>query len=238
LIARYKQALLGEEACEFPEDGYHGDDIKQRAVEFIKLYGDKYLNSTEQEQKEALVGYALNKNVEGLKNDLEKYRITFDNWFYESSLYQSAEVQNIIDILKAKGYTYEKDGALWFNLSSFNIDKDEVLVRANGVPTYFAADIAYHNNKIQKRGFDWVINVWGADHHGHVERMKQSLKALGLDPNKLDVVLMQLVRLVRGGEVVRMSKRTGKAITLNDLLKKHRLMPPAFSLTCVKTILI
>jgi len=220
LKARYTQLLLGEDACEFPEDGYHGEDIRDRAKEFIELHGDKYLNVSDEEQKAALVGYALKKNVEALKSDLEKYRITYDNWFFESTLYESGEVEKTLNILREKGLTYMSEGAEWFALTKLGLEKDEVLVRANGIPTYFTADIAYHRNKIETRGFDWAINVWGTDHHGHVARMKRSLDAVGLDGDKLDVVLIQLVRLVQGGEVIRMSKRTGKAITLTDLLEE------------------
>ncbi len=220
LKARYTQLILGEDACEFPEDGYHGEDIKDRAREFYEIHGDKYLNVPDDEQKEALVGYALKKNVEALKRDLEKYRITYDNWFYESTLHESGEVTRTIEMLREKGLTYKSEGAEWFALTKLGLEKDEVLVRANGIPTYFAADIAYHRNKLETRGFDWAIDVWGTDHHGHVARMKHSLDAVGLSGDKLDVVLIQLVRLVRGGEVIRMSKRTGKAITLTDLLEE------------------
>ncbi|MBQ3379934.1 MAG: arginine--tRNA ligase [Clostridia bacterium] len=220
LKARYTQIILGEDACEFPEDGYHGEDIKARAKEFYDIHGDKYLNVSDEEQKEALVGYALTKNVEALKRDLEKYRITYDNWFFESTLYEKGEVQRTLEMLRKKGLTYISEGAEWFALTKLGLEKDEVLVRANGIPTYFAADIAYHRNKLETRGFDWAIDVWGTDHHGHVARMKRSLDAVGLSGDKLDVVLIQLVRLVRGGEVIRMSKRTGKAITLTDLLEE------------------
>jgi arginyl-tRNA synthetase len=217
LDARYKQALLGENSVEFPEDGYHGDDIKERAEEFIKLYGDKYLNAPEEERKKALVLYALNKNVAALRSDLADYRIHYDNWFFESSLYESGEVEETLNLLKKAGFTYEQDGAIFLAATKFGCEKDEVLVRANGLCTYFAADIAYHRNKFS-RGFDRCINIWGADHHGHVARMKGALDAVGLDGSKLDVILMQLVRLVRDGEVVRVSKRSGKSITLRDLL--------------------
>lgn len=218
LEARYLQLFKGEEAVPFPEDGYHGDDIKEHAKAFFQIHGDRYVDASAEQRRKALVDYALEKNIKSLKDDLAKYRIYFDVWFRESDLYKSGEVQETIDILKNSGYTYEKDGALWFRATEFGDEKDEVLIRANGIPTYFAADIAYHRNKILKRGFDKVINIWGADHHGHIARMKGALKALGIDPDKLDVVIIQLVRLMSGGEVVRMSKRTGKAVTLNDLL--------------------
>lgn len=218
LSARYTQLLLGEQAVPFPEDGYHGEDIKQRMAEFIALHGDQYLNAPEDQKRDALVGYALNKNVEGLKADLARYGIHYDVWFSESSLYESGEVEETLEILKSGSHTYEKEGALWFRATDFGCEKDEVLVRANGLCTYFAADIAYHRNKFLKRGYERCINVWGADHHGHVARMKGALNAVGLDGSRLDVVLMQLVRLVANGEVIKVSKRSGKAISLNDLL--------------------
>lgn len=227
LNARYIQALQGEDAIEFPENGYQGEDIRVHAKDFIAIHGDKYLNTSEEERKAALVDYALEKNVTALKSDLEKYRIFYDVWFRESTLHESGAVQAAVDLLTQKGYTYEKEGAVWLDCVKMAREKgedteevkDEVLVRQNGIPTYFAADIAYHLNKLQTRGFDLAIDVWGADHHGHVARMKNALEAAGVAPERLEVVLMQLVRLVQDGEVVRMSKRTGKAITLSDLLE-------------------
>lgn len=218
LEARYLQIYKGEDAIPFPEDGYHGDDIKERAKEFAAINGDKYVEAPSEERKKELVAYSLEKNIKKLHDDLLKYRIEYDVWFRESVLHNDGEVADTIDLLTKNGYTYEKDGALWYTATKFGGEKDEVLVRANGIPTYFAADIAYHRNKFLKRGFDKVINVWGADHHGHVARLKGAMDAIGLDGSKLDVVLMQLVRLTRDGEVVRMSKRTGKAISLDDLL--------------------
>lgn len=219
LNARYIQQLQGEEAIAFPEDGYHGEDIIDHAKAFIAMHGDTYLAVSEQERKQALVDYALEKNIVALKEDLERYRIVYDVWFRESTLHDSGAVQKAIDTLTANGYTYEEDGAVWLNCEKMGMEKNEVLVRTNGIPTYFAADIAYHWNKLEDRGYDWAINIWGADHHGHVARMKHALDAVGSDGNKLDVVLMQLVRLMKDGEIVRMSKRTGKAITLSDLLE-------------------
>ena len=219
LSARYIQELRGEDAVQFPEDGYQGDDIREHARAFIEIHGDKYLNTSEEERKQALVDYALEKNVDALKRDLEKYRIVYDVWFRESKLHEDGEVTAAIERLKEKGYTYEEDGAVWLDCEKMGLEKNEVLVRQNGIPTYFAADIAYHINKLETRKYDWAINVWGADHHGHVARMKNALSAAGLDSDRLDVVLMQLVRLMQDGEIVRMSKRTGKAITLNDLLE-------------------
>lgn len=218
LEARYIQLLKGEDAFDFPEDGYMGDDIKDHAKNFIDVNGDKYLEATPEERRKALVGYALPINIQGLKDGLAKYRIFYDVWFKESTLHESGEVAKTIEDLKRSGITYEKDGALWIKTTEFGSEKDEVLIRANGIPTYFAVDIAYHKNKFAERGFDRVINVWGADHHGHVARMKGAMDAIGIDSSKLEIVIMQLVRLMRNGEVARMSKRTGKMITMNDLI--------------------
>ena len=218
LGARYLQIYKGEDAVEFPEDGYHGEDIRESAEAFTKLYGDQYVEATAEEREKALVDFALPKNIAKMKSDLEKYRIVYDNWFLESTLHNDGELDETIGILRDRGMTYEKDGALWYRATANGAEKDEVLIRQNGTPTYFAVDIAYHRNKFVKRGFERVIDVWGADHHGHVARMKGAMDAIGLDGGKLDVVLIQLVRLVRGGEVVRMSKRTGKAIQLANLL--------------------
>ena len=218
LEARYLQLFLGEEAVEFPEDGYHGEDIKTRAREFADLHGDRYVNAPSEERLQALIAYALPANVEGLRRDLEKYRITYDVWFSEQSLHDSGAVMDAVKLLTSRGMTYEKDGAVWYKGTEMGEEKDEVLVRANGIPTYFAADIAYHYNKFAVRGFDRVIDVWGADHHGHVARMKGAMDAIGLSGDKLDIVLMQLVRLMKDGQPYKMSKRTGKAITLTDLL--------------------
>ena len=219
LEARYIQELKGEDAVEFPEDGYHGDDIREHAKAFIAIEGDKYLDKSSEERKKALVAYALEKNVDALRRDLEKYRIFYDVWFRESELHKSGKVDEAIKRLTEAGYTYEEEGAIWLNCEKMGLEKNEVLVRQNGIPTYFAADIAYHINKLETRGYDLVIDVWGADHHGHVARMKAALDAVGINPDKFEVSLMQLVRLTRDGEAVRMSKRTGKAITLSDLLE-------------------
>lgn len=235
LDIRYRQ-LLGEDV-ELPEDSYHGEDIIERAKEFKDVYGDEYINKSESERKKALVDFALPKNIENMKSAMAKYRIDYDLWFSELTLHNGGELKETIDILTKKGYTYEKDGALWYKNIEVQTEmllsqgktqeyidklelKDDVLIRANGNPTYFAADIAYHRNKLEKRGFDKAIDVWGADHHGHVARMKGAMRAVGIDEERLDILLMQFVRLVRDGEVVRMSKRTGKAITLVDLLNE------------------
>ena len=218
LEARYLQIYKGEDAVEFPEDGYHGDDIKERAAQFAEEFGDRYVDAAPEDRRKALVEFALPRNIAKMKADLAKYGIQYDEWFLESKLHNDGELEETIQILKDKGLTYDKEGALWYRATTFGAEKDEVLVRQNGNPTYFAADIAYHRNKFAKRGFDRCIDVWGADHHGHVARMKAAMDAVGLDGSKLDIVLIQLVRLVRNGEVVRMSKRSGKAIQLAVLL--------------------
>ena len=236
LEARYLQILLGEDAVPFPEDGYHGDDIKELAQAFYAEHGDAYRDTPTAERHEALAKFGLERNIPKMQADLRRYKIEYDQWFFESTLHESGYVAETVEKLVEAGYTYEKDGALWLATSRIleenyrkagksdkeiaKLDlKDDVLRRANGFYTYFAADIAYHRNKFEKRGFDRVINVWGADHHGHVARLKGALDALGLDgTHRLDIVLMQLVKLMRDGELVRMSKRTGKAISLSDLL--------------------
>ncbi len=220
LEARYIQELKGEDAVEFPEDGYHGEDIRVRAREYIAKYGDGLLEQDAESRKKALVEFSLEKNIDDLKADLEKYRIFYDVWFRESVLHENGEARKVVDELLERGYAYENEGAIWFRATDFGESKDEVLVRQNGFLTYYAVDIAYHRNKFVDRGFDTVINIWGADHHGHVARLKGALGALGIEPERLEIILMQLVRLVSGGEVVRMSKRTGKSITLKDLLEE------------------
>ena len=233
--ARYLQIIQGEENVPFPEDGYQGEDIKDLARAYYEENGDKLASAPEQERLDTLAQFGLSVNLPKMKTDLERYKIHYDNWFYESALHESGYVKETVDLLTERGWTYEKDGALWLRTADILRDhfrkqgkkeadiekldlKDDVLRRANGFYTYFAADIAYHRNKFAVRGFDRVINVWGADHHGHVARLKGALDAIGLDGDKLDIVLMQLVKLLRDGEVVRMSKRTGKAISLSDLL--------------------
>ena len=232
LSARYLQHFKGEDAVPFPEDGYQGEDIKVLAAEFAAIEGDKYVDADEETRKQALINYGLPKNIAGLERDLAKYRITYDVWFRESTLHDSGAVQAVIDKLLATGACYKaEDGAIMYKSAQYSEKygaankrkdedeaKDEVLVRANGIPTYFAADIAYHYNKLAVRGFDKAIDIWGADHHGHVARMKGAMDAVGLNGEDLDVILMQLVKLVKDGQQVRMSKRTGKAITLTDLL--------------------
>lgn len=237
LDVRYRQLFVGEENAPLPEDCYQGLDIKELAEEFREINGDKYMNTSEEERKKALVDFALPKNIAAMKATMAKYRIEYDKWFHESTLHESGEVMKTVELLKEKGLTYEKDGAVWYKNKEVSekrllaegktqeeIDrlelKDDVLIRANGNPTYFAADIAYHRNKLVTRGFDKAIDIWGADHHGHVARMKGALESIGIDPSRLDIILMQLVRLMKDGQVVRMSKRTGKSITLTDLLEE------------------
>ena len=207
-----------EENFPMPEDVYKGVDIIEHAYNFYKINGDKFVNAEEESRKSALVEYALPLNIDGLAKDLAKYRIVYDTWFRESSLHKSGAVKQIVDMLTEKGQTYEKDGAIWFKASDFGDDQDRVLVRANGIPTYFVPDIAYHYNKLVTRGFDKAIDILGADHHGYIARMKAALTALGVDASKLDIVIMQMVMLVRNGETVKLSKRSGKAITLSTLL--------------------
>lgn len=216
LEVRYLQHY--DPSIELPEDAYHGQDIVEHAENFIKEYGDKYVNADSKERRKALVDFALPKNIAGLERDLGRYRITYDKWFRESTLHNDGSVQRVIDALKEKGVTYEQDGALWFKASEYGNDKDIVLVRANGLPTYIVPDIAYHYNKLVTRSYDKAIDVLGADHHGYVPRMKAALTALGLDASRLDCVIMQMVRLVREGETIKLSKRSGKAITLNTLI--------------------
>lgn len=220
LEARYLQQLLGEEKVAFPEDGYHGEDIIQHAKDYISKYGDALLEETPEKRREILAQYALPINIDRIREMLAAYGIEYDVWFSERSLHQSGEVDETIEFLTDHGYTTEKEGAIWLNGEKLGLEKDEVLVRNNGVPTYLAADIAYHRNKFVKRGFDWCINLWGADHHGHVARMKAAMAPFGVAKDKLEVVLFQLVRLYRNGEIARMSKRTGKSISLEDLLEE------------------
>ncbi|NMA33317.1 MAG: arginine--tRNA ligase [Clostridiaceae bacterium] len=220
LEARYIQLLKGEDAVEFPEDGYQGEDIIDHMRDYIEQYGDKLLDADPEERRRELVNYALPINLERIKKGLEAYGVFHDVWFSEQSLYDSGEFEETINHLKSKGLLYEKDDAQWFRATDFGAEKDVVIIRSNGLPTYFASDIAYHRNKFIKRGFDRVINLLGADHHGHVARMKAAVEAIGIDPDRLDIVIFQLVRLFKNGEIARMSKRTGRAISLDDLLEE------------------
>ena len=216
LEARYLQ--LFDDSVEIPEDAYLGDDIVEHAKNFAKIHGDKYVNADSEERRQALCDYALPLNIQGLKDDLKKYRIEYDTWFKESSLHESGAVADVIEKLRASGYTYEKDGALWFKSTAFDEEKDRVLVRANGIPTYFVPDIAYHYNKLVVRGYDLAIDVLGADHHGYIPRMRGALMALGIEPDRIKPIIMQMVRLIKDGETYKLSKRSGKAITLTTLL--------------------
>ena len=216
LEVRYLQHF--DSTVEMPEDAYQGADITAHAESFIEEFGDKYVECDSKTRRNALVDYALPKNVAGLEKDLGRYRITYDKWFRESTLHNDGSVDRVITAMKEKGVTYEQDGALWFKASEYGNDKDIVLVRANGLPTYIVPDIAYHYNKLVTRGYDKAIDVLGANHHGYVPRMKAALTALGLDADRLDAVIMQMVRLVREGETIKLSKRSGKAITLNTLI--------------------
>ena len=217
LETRYLQ--LYQDDIEMPEDAYHGADIIEHAKAFAEIHGDKFVNATEEERKAALVEYALPLNIEGLERDLKQYRIVYDVWFKESTIHNNGGVKEIVDLLTQKGHTYESEGAVWFKGSDFGTE-DFVLVRSNGIPTYVVPDIAYHYNKLVTRGFDKAIDVLGADHHGYVPRLKAALQALDVDPARLHVVLMQMVRLVQGGETIKLSKRSGKAITLVTLLEE------------------
>ena len=234
--ARYMQILLGEDGFEFPENGYHGDDIRELAQGFYEAHGDAYRDAPESEWLDPMSRFGLDVNIPKMKSDLSRYKIEYDEWFFESGLHESGYVAETVQMLTDKGWTYEKDGALWLNTTELlkqkymaegktreqadKLDlKDDVLRRANGFYTYFAADIAYHRNKLEERGFDKAVNIWGADHHGHVARLQAALDGLGLDgSHRLVVVLMQLVNLLQDGKPVRMSKRSGKAIALHDLL--------------------
>lgn len=216
LEVRYLQIYKPE--TELPEDAYKGQDIIDHANAFNEIYGDKYVNADSEERRQALCDFALPKNIQKLHDDLGKYRIQYDKWFNESTLHKDGSVQRVIDQLKASGHTYEKDGALWFKTTEFGDEKDRVLVRENGVPTYLVPDIAYHYNKLAVRKFDKAVDIFGADHHGYIARIKASMTALGVDADRLDIVIMQMVNLVRNGEKYKLSKRSGKAITLSTLL--------------------
>jgi len=216
LEVRYLQIYKPE--TELPEDAYQGQDIIDHSNAFNEIYGDKYVNADSEERRQALCDFALPKNIQKLHDDLGKYRIQYDKWFNESTLHKDGSVQRVIEQLKASGHTYEKDGALWFKTTEFGDEKDRVLVRENGVPTYLVPDIAYHYNKLAVRKFDKAVDIFGADHHGYIARIKASMTALGVDADRLDIVIMQMVNLVRNGEKYKLSKRSGKAITLSTLL--------------------
>lgn len=216
LEARYLQ--IYNPAVEIPEDAYLGEDIVIHAKNFAAIHGNKYVNTSSEERKQALCDYALPLNIQKLHDDLAKYRINYDKWFLESTLHNNGAIGKVVNALTERGKTFEQDGAIWFRSTEFGDEKDRVLVRANGIPTYLVPDIAYHYNKLEERKFDIAIDVLGADHHGYVPRMRAALEALDVDPNRLEVIIMQMVRLVKNGETYKLSKRSGKAITLETLL--------------------
>lgn len=216
--ARYFE-LLGRDDYEIPEDGYHGKDIIATAQRLLDEKGEAFVDMPEAERRQAMKEYALKEKVTGIRGSLENFGVVFDNWFSEQSLHDAGDVHEVVEILRGKGYVYEKDGAQWLQCTAWGEEKDEVLVRSNGTPTYFAADIAYHRNKFE-RGYKRLINIWGADHHGHVARLKGAMTALGYPGEDITVILMQLVRLYRGGEIVKMSKRSGQYVTLDELIEE------------------
>lgn len=216
--ARYFE-LLGRDDYAIPEDGYHGKDIIATAQRLLDEKGEVFVNMPEDERRAAMKDYALREKVAGIRESLEHFGVVFDNWFSEQSLHNAGDVHEVVEILRGKGYVYEKDGAQWLKCTAWGEEKDEVLVRSNGTPTYFAADIAYHRNKFE-RGYKRLINIWGADHHGHVARLKGAMTALGYPGDDITVILMQLVRLYRGGEMVKMSKRSGQYVTLDELIEE------------------
>lgn len=215
--ARYLE-LLGHEV-EFPEDGYHGHDIIDTAQRILDAAGDKYVKMDPEKRLEAFKELALSEKLEALKNDLKAFGVSFDLWFSERTLHQADEINKTCQELLAAGNMYEKDGALWLKSTAVGDDKDRVVIRDNGVPTYLAADIAYHKNKFA-RGFDKVINIWGADHHGYIKRMKAAVSFLGYNPDQLEILILQMVSLYQNGELVKMSKRTGQGVTLNELIEE------------------
>jgi arginyl-tRNA synthetase len=217
LEARYLQ-LMGQDVA-FPENGYAGQDVVDTVKNIIRDFKDRLLTMSSEERRQEMVDYALQEKLRYIKSTMNDFGIHYDVWFSEKKLHEAGKIEEIINYLQDHDYIYEHEGARWLKTTLFGDEKDEVLVRANGLPTYFAADIAYHKDKFE-RGFDWVINVWGADHHGHVARMKGAMQAIGYDPKRLDIVLMQLVRLYRGGQIVRMSKRTGTTVSLDELIEE------------------
>lgn len=215
--ARYLEQL--GQTVEFPENGYHGYDIIETAERIVRIYGDKFLNMSEEERLQEFRTIALKEKLAALKEDLEAFNVTYDEWFSEQTLHDAKAINSACDLLTERGYMYEQDGALWLKATEYGDDKDRVVIRDNGVPTYFAADIAYHQDKYA-RGFDRVINLWGADHHGYIARMKAAVGALGYHPDQLEVLILQMVSLYRNGELVKMSKRTGQSVTLNELIEE------------------
>ncbi len=218
LYVRLVQLLQGENAMEFPENGYRGDDVKELAQEYVSEHGRNVLDEDRESLTQKLISFGLERNIARMKADLERYNVKYDMWFRESSLHESGAVAETLEILRKAGALYEKEGATWFRATNYGCEKDEVMVKQNGFYTYYAVDIAYHRNKFLVRGFDEVVDALGADHHGHTVRFRAGMSAIGVDPDRLRFMLFQLVNLLRNGEAVRMSKRTGKAITLSNLL--------------------
>jgi len=214
---RYRE-ILGEKIDE-EELVYHGYDIVETAQRIVDNYGDKFMKLSQEERRKEFLTLAYKEKLAAVREDLAKFNVTYDEWFSEKTLHEAGAIKAACDLLKERGYMYEKDGALWLNATKHGDDKDRVVIRDNGVPTYFAADIAYHKNKFE-RGFKHVINIWGADHHGYVARMKAAVGALGYDPEQLEVLLLQMVALYRNGEHVVLSKRAGNTITLNELVEE------------------
>ena len=215
--ARYMELL--DQPAEFPEDGYHGKDIVETARRIVENQGARYLLVPIEERLQVFKELALEEKLAALKADLEAFNITFDVWFSERSLHQGGAIASACDALQAKGYMYEKDGALWLKSTAWGDDKDRVVNRDNGIPTYLAADIAYHKNKLE-RGFETLINIWGADHHGYINRVKAAIASLGYRPEQLEVLILQMVNLLQDGQPVKMSKRTGQGVTLNELIEE------------------
>ncbi|MDF2572016.1 MAG: argS [Sporomusa sp.] len=215
--ARYLE-LLGKPS-QFPEDGYHGRDIVDTAQRIINHHGEKYLALSAAERLAEFKELALVEKLAGLREDLEQFGVTFDVWFSERTLHQSKAVDATCELLKSNGTMYEKDGALWLKSTDYGDDKDRVVIRDNGIPTYLAADIAYHRDKFT-RGFNRVINIWGADHHGYISRVRASIAAMGYNPDSLEVIILQMVSLYQNGELVKMSKRTGQGVTLSELIEE------------------
>lgn len=218
LEARYLQLYKGKDVVDFPEDGYQGEDIIDNAKEFAEKFGDSFVEASSQQRRAALVEYILPRNVELMRSTLEKYRVEYDTWFSETTLHEDGSIDRMVELLKDKNLAYEQDGALWYKATEFGGEQDEVLIRSNGNPTYFAADIAYHYNKFAERGYDIAINLWGSDHHGHVARLKGAMDAIGLRGDALEIILFQFVHLIKDGEPFRMSKRSGQSITLGEFL--------------------
>ncbi|MFB1049669.1 arginine--tRNA ligase [Paraliobacillus sp. JSM ZJ581] len=215
--ARYMQAL--GKAWSMPEDGYHGKDIIALGEELATTYKDEWVNKPEEERLAFFRSYGLKYELKKLAADLEQFRVTFDHWFSETSLYEEGKIEPALDLLKEKAYTYEEEGATWFRTTDFGDDKDRVLIKNDGSYTYLTPDIAYHKNKLD-RGFETLINIWGADHHGYIPRMCAAIQALGYKADTLEVEIIQMVNLFENGEKVKMSKRTGKAVTLRELMEE------------------